>query len=146
MASTPVSITGKWSNKFNSVMDIKPVNSQGWFAGSYASTTGATGTYLIIGLLDPTISKIDNGGTGVPCAMALSWHPLDGKKSDTTWHWVSGLGGQFIMPPQGSPEFDVLHSFTTSTKYPALGIVEGSYLGDLQFMPYADDTHIIWLR
>ncbi len=136
MTSAPVSITGQWANEFNSVMDIKPIGPPGWFVGSYASTTGATGTYLILGIIDPAITEISPGGPGVPCAMALSWRPVDGTKADESWHWMSGMGGQFRLTPRGGPEFGVLHSFDTSSSMPILKIIAGNYLGDLNFVPY----------
>lgn len=88
-----IDIKGKWKNEFGSVMDITTVDARtGIFSGTYSSTTGATGTYLVTGLTDIRPSQQPGNDNSQTIAFAVSWRDLGGNPDGE--HWVSGFAGQ----------------------------------------------------
>lgn len=88
-----IDIKGKWKNEFNSVMDITRVDPKtGIFSGTYSSTTGATGTYLVTGITDISPDRDPKNDNSQTIAFAVSWRDIGGNPDGA--HWVSGFAGQ----------------------------------------------------
>lgn len=82
-----------WINSYNSIMKLTQDPVTGMLSGTYASTTGGTGTYDVIGwasLLEAT-NKL-----GQTMAISILWRSNDGGKSDPS-HEASGMAGQLIL-------------------------------------------------
>jgi hypothetical protein len=98
--------------------------------GTYQSSTGATGTYLVAGFANPS----DSSAIGESLALSIFWRSIDGGQSNPTWHWVSGLGGQQVTPEGETPTLDLLHAMVATTDDPGLAGA-GTYLDKLIYAP-----------
>lgn len=97
-------ILGSWQNEFSSKMIITEYDqSTGVFSGMYSSTTGATGTYRVIGLADPYPK-----GTGQSVSFSVSWRDINSNNSeDFSYHWASSFTGTlYIDVKSGLPVLD----------------------------------------
>ena len=88
----PVSLTGRWRNEFGSIMEVGPVAENGSFAGTYSSSTGATGCYPVLGFVDPCPPE-----AGQTVSFSVSWRSMTGDY-DKSWHWVSAFAGILASP------------------------------------------------
>ena len=139
VTAAPVRSVGSWVNGVGSVMNLAAVDplpyGPGWYVGSYGSDTGSTGTYLVVGHVDPDVATVSPEGPGAPAAFALSWWSTTGAE-DPSWHWVSGMAGQYVATADGTPGFLVQHGLTASGDWPALEVAPATFIGDLTFVPH----------
>ncbi len=109
-----MSLAGTWENSYGSRMRL--VESNGVVTGIYESTTGSTGRYHVSGW--------QQGGApteeaGVPVALAIEWHSIDGGQGDASWNWVSALGGQLSLVT-GLPVLTLTHLMIASSDFVGL--------------------------
>ena len=105
-------IIGQWVNEYGSLMTIDKAKA-GSFSGTYSSTTGDTGTYLVFGTYD--VAPYPYSQT---VAFAITWKSITGEDNakDSVWdHASSALSGQIqnkgeqlIMP--------VIHVLSSPTR------------------------------
>ncbi len=88
-----MSFATPWINSYNSIMTLTQDPVTGMLTGTYASTTGGTGTYDVIGWasLQEATDKL-----GQTMAVSILWRSNDGGKSDPS-HEASGMAGQLII-------------------------------------------------
>ncbi|KFI24806.1 hypothetical protein CG51_17360 [Haematobacter missouriensis] len=120
-----MSLAGVWQNEYGSRMSLCSGDGRVW--GRYASTTGSTGSYLVLGR--------DGGGqagpaAGVPVALAIAWQSVASGPADASWHWVSGLSGQICHSATGEERLIMNHLLVASCDFPGLSPA-GSYLDKL---------------
>lgn len=87
-----MTVAGAWENDYGSRMTLAAEGMR--ISGTYDSTTGSTGQYLVAGWhsqFEPTAEA------GQPVALAISWHSISDGAADASWHWVSTLGGQISI-------------------------------------------------
>lgn len=82
-----MNISGTWENEFGSTLAIDCPNDDGIFSGVYRSSTGATGVYPVVGIIDPAPV-----GNSAAVSFTVSWRSQQGP-ADPSWHWVSGFTG-----------------------------------------------------
>lgn len=101
-----MSIVNKWLNSFGSLMTLKQDPKTGLLKGTYASTTGGTGVYDVVGWaeVDPPTSD-----AGQNVALSILWRSNDGGKSDPS-HEVSAMAGQVLIN-DGNQLLDLIHVF-----------------------------------
>jgi hypothetical protein len=123
-------LNGQWVNSYGSLMTLQQF-SNGLLWGEYSSTTGSSGTYLVIGFSP-------YGVTGnQPLSLCIFWKSLKGGPSDPTWQWVSILCGQLLTDAPNGPQIEVLHSMVASGPFTAVNVYEpGAYTETLVFTPY----------
>ncbi|MCG9652880.1 pepsin-like aspartic protease [Vibrio vulnificus] len=109
--------TGRWVNSYGSQMDLT-CNDKGELFGSYSSTTGASGRYLVYG--STTTEKHE--GKGSPLVLSITWLPCDQTVGNESWHWVSTYCGQ--LNANNSNQMSVINSLVATCSY------EGSERGD----------------
>ncbi|HFQ4929822.1 TPA: pepsin-like aspartic protease [Vibrio vulnificus] len=109
--------TGRWVNSYGSQMDLT-CNEEGELFGSYSSTTGASGRYLVYG--STTLEKHE--GKGSPLVLSITWLPYDQTVGNESWHWVSTYCGQ--LTANDSKQMSVINSLVATCSY------EGSERGD----------------
>lgn len=122
-----MSVAGRWKNSYGSIMELEQ-GPDGRLQGLYQSSTGATGTYLVAGHAVPAVSP----GVGESLALSIFWRSINGK-SNASWHWVSGLGGQQVAAPGEPPTLILLHALVATTPYEGMGI--GTYPDKLIYVP-----------
>lgn len=88
-----MSFATPWINSYNSIMNLVQDSVTGMLTGTYASTTGGTGTYDVIGWASLQNATIKLGQT---MAISILWRSNDGGKSDPS-HETSGMAGQLIL-------------------------------------------------
>ena len=105
-----MSFATPWVNSYNSIMKLIQDPVTGMLSGTYASTTGGTGTYDVIGWasLQEATSKL-----GQTMAISILWRSNDGGKSDPS-HEASGMAGQLILT--GSQQSLVLEHIFVETE------------------------------
>lgn len=117
-----------WVNAYDSIMKLNQDPVTGMLKGTYASSTGGTGTYDVIGwasLQDATPAA------GQTMAISILWRSNDGGKSDPS-HEVSGMAGQAVA--MGTEEnLELLHLFVETN--PATVPPTGFYPDKLIFVP-----------
>ncbi|CAG9295211.1 avidin/streptavidin family protein [Celerinatantimonas diazotrophica] len=69
-SSMVVPLTGHWQNSYGSTLDLN-VAHNGSLVGQYASTTGASGTYPVLGQC-----QTNAAGTGIGLVLGISWRAL----------------------------------------------------------------------
>ncbi|OEK00612.1 hypothetical protein BFP97_03425 [Roseivirga sp. 4D4] len=127
-----VGLVGSWKNSYGSLMKISSQSESGFISGTYSSTTGASGTYALVGYAPVGISG------NYPVSISIYWRSLDGGQSNPTWNWVSQMSGQVLTDStSGTTEIELLHGMVASTPYSAVGVPEpGVYTETLVFTPY----------
>ncbi len=123
-----MSFTTPWINSYKSLMKLSQDPVSGMLRGTYASTTGGTGTYDVIGwasLQDATPAA------GQTMAISILWRSNDGGKSDPS-HEVSGMAGQAVAMATDE-NLELIHLFveTNRATTPQLGF----YPDKLIFVP-----------
>ncbi len=116
-------LNGSWVNSFGSKMDLT-VLPGGLILGDYSSTTGASGTYLVIGSCLPQDPTADSGQNLV---LAIFWRPVDAQTYNASWHWMSSYCGQL----QADGSMTVVNSLVATVEY--AGAIPGDYIGELTF-------------
>lgn len=120
-----MSLAGVWKNAYGSTMSLRLANGN-LLTGTYESSTGSTGTYVVIGCQtrdDPTPAA------GQAAALAIDWHSAVTGPRDDSWHWVSGLSGQLSVL-NGGEQLVLAHSLVASIDFPGLAAA-GTYLDKL---------------
>lgn len=123
-----MSFTTAWVNSYHSLMKLNQDPVTGMLKGTYASTTGGTGTYDVIGwasLQDATPAA------GQTIAISILWRSNDGGKSDPS-HEVSGMAGQAVALST-EENLELLHLFVETN--PATTPQLGFYPDKLIFVP-----------
>ncbi|MGQ9371900.1 avidin/streptavidin family protein, partial [Azospirillum sp. A39] len=119
----------RWINEYGSVMELLQ-DGDGGIVGLYRSSTGSTGTYLVVGW---AVGPAPSAQQGQPVALAIDWRSLDGGGGDPSWHWVSGLGGQRLAGTGGQPDTMPLnHALVATTDFPGLA-GPGTYIDKLLY-------------
>lgn len=128
-----MSFTTPWINSYNSVMTVAQDPTTGMLKGTYASTTGGSGTYDVIGwasLKDAT-PKL-----GQTMAISILWRSNDGGHSDPS-HEVSAMAGQVVATSTGE-NLVLVHIFVETN--PATTPQIGFYPDKLIFAPFKSET------
>ena len=121
-----MTLAGTWQNEYGSRMSLSVEN--GTVSGTYDSTTGATGRYLVAGWE----SAADRTGElGCPVALVISWHSIADFAPDPGWHWVSALSGQ-VHTVGGEELLIVTHLLIASVPFEGL-CRRGVYTDKLTF-------------
>ncbi|MGH1386968.1 T9SS type A sorting domain-containing protein [Kordia sp.] len=129
-AQTP--IIGEWINGYNSVLKITNHSSQtGLFTGTYSSSTGATGTYLVSGYSPYTTSSVQS----IPISLTINWKNSTSSNS-ADQEWTSTMSGALMTDAQGQKRIQVFHSLNASPPLAAVQIdTKGRYSETLIFTP-----------
>lgn len=101
-------LIGIWKNEFGSLMAITAVEADGGFRGLYSSTTGASGTYRVVGTSDPNPPEVTR-----TLAFAISWRSITGEY-DPSWHYNSGFAGQLQLI-DGQPRITTTYLLVENT-------------------------------
>ncbi len=120
-----MALNGIWQNEYGSQMTLS-VYSGGLVLGHYASTTGSTGKYCVVGYqlsANPTLKA------GQPVALAIEWHSIAGGSGDPSWNWSSGLSGQLSIQ-NGKESLVLAHAMVASSSFPGLSAA-GTYIDKL---------------
>ncbi|PWI32565.1 hypothetical protein DI392_14160 [Vibrio albus] len=114
------------------------VEPTGEIFGTYSSTTGASGRYLVYGYCSPDNPTNEQGQ---PVALSITWRPFDSQTENDSWHWVSTYCGQLLpitnTDEPGSDNDDrssvlsVINSLVATTRYN--GAALGDYIDKLAF-------------
>ncbi|HAS6052973.1 TPA: hypothetical protein I7122_09520 [Vibrio vulnificus] len=120
---------GRWVNSYGSQMDLV-TNEKGELFGSYSSTTGASGRYLVYGFGCKRAEK----EKGMPLVLSISWHPYDQMEENASWHWVSTYCGQ--LTERNNKEMSVVNSLVATCSFE--GAETGDYLDLLSFEKVTD--------
>lgn len=121
-------IQGKWENAYGSLMELE-VGPAGEIWGSYSSTTGSTGTYIVVGQSSDQVTA----GNGQAFSICIYWRSIAGGTRDPSWHWVSSLSGQWIVD-RGEPSLILEHLMVATDDFPGVGNV-GTYIDKLIYLP-----------
>jgi hypothetical protein len=122
-------------NSFGSVTWLTQSQS-GAVSGTYASTTGASGAYWVVGFADPS----PQSGMGQALALSISWLSFQGGDPNASWHYVSGMCGQAILLQDIPPTLILMHDMVASIPMKDVVATAGSYLDKLLFIPYQGGT------
>jgi hypothetical protein len=126
---------GTWKNEYGSIVTLED-GGNGYLYGTYVSSTGASGTYHIVGWGS---TQSPTSGNGVGVSLALLWRSFQGGTPDPSWHWVSGFGGQGILDASGLPTMSLNHALVATDDDPGVGTV-GTYLDKLLYRIQVLDT------
>nr|WP_314566014.1 avidin/streptavidin family protein [uncultured Pseudomonas sp.] len=125
-ASETVTVAGTWRNDYGSVMTLDVSGRQ--VTGTYRSSTGSTGEYLITGCVSGTgATRTKNQ----PLALAIEWHDLGDETQDPSWNWASGLSGQLSVTDKGNV-LTLSHVLVATSDFPELAR-QGSYIDKLVY-------------
>lgn len=127
-----MSNTKAWINSYHSLMKLYQDPVTGLLKGTYASTTGGTGTYDVLGWASLQEATPAAGQT---MAISILWRSNDGGKSDPS-HEVSGMAGQVVAMSK-TENLELLHLFVETN--PATTPQTGFYPDKLIFVPAADN-------
>ncbi len=123
-----MTLAGVWQNEYGSQMSLT-VYGGNLVYGTYSSTTGSTGKYMVIGYqqsADPTLTA------GQAVALAIEWHSISGGSSDSSWNWSSGLSGQLSLQ-SGKEQLVLAHAMVASSDFPGL-CKAGTYIDKLTYI------------
>jgi hypothetical protein len=129
-----MTLAGLWQNEYGSQMDLGLFNDN-LIMGTYSSSTGSTGKYMVIGLqatADPTANA------GQPVALAIEWHSIAGGQGDPSWNWSSGLSGQLSLQ-NGQESLVLAHAMVASSDFPDL-CSAGTYIDKLTYTRVSGDA------
>lgn len=122
-----MTLVGTWQNEYGSQMQLAMLGTNlVW--GTYSSTTGSTGKYMVIGFqqaANPTPSA------GQAVALAIEWHSIVAGPGDPSWNWSSGLSGQ-ISIQSGKESLVLAHAMVASSDFPGLATA-GTYIDKLTY-------------
>ncbi|HYG90034.1 MAG TPA: avidin/streptavidin family protein [Azospirillum sp.] len=118
-----------WVNEYGSTMDLWQAG-DGAILGVYKSSTGSTGTYLVVGW---AAGAAPSAQLGQAVSLSIFWRSLEGGTGDASWHWVSGLGGQHLLGTGGQPDTMPLnHALVATTEFVGLA-GPGTYIDKLLY-------------
>lgn len=126
-----MSVNGSWINVFGSVVSLDQ-KKDGSVVGTYTSTTGASGSYWVVGFTDP---NPPTNGNGQSLAFAILWRSFDGGTPDPSWHYVSGFSGQMVTI-DGTPSLVMIHDMVATAVDPGVIEIIGSYPDKLTYVPH----------
>lgn len=127
-----MTLNGVWQNEYGSQMSLT-VYGGNLVYGTYSSTTGSTGKYMVIGYqqtADPTPTA------GQAVALAIEWHSIAGGSGDPSWNWSSGLSGQLSLQ-SGKEQLVLAHAMVASSNFPGL-CNAGTYIDKLIYYRVSD--------
>lgn len=134
-----MNVNGAWVNVFGSVVTL--VQSDGGVVvGTYTSTTGASGSYWVVGFTDP---NPPTGGNGQSLAFSILWRSFDGGTPDPSWHYVSGFSGQMVVI-DGTPSLVMIHDMVATAVDPGVVDIIGSYPDKLTYVPHTAGSAPNW--
>lgn len=122
-----MTLNGVWQNEYGSQMSLT-VYGGNLVYGTYSSSTGSTGKYMVIGYqqaADPTPAA------GQAVALAIEWHSIAGGSGDPSWNWSSGLSGQLSIQ-NGKESLVLAHAMVASSDFPGL-CKAGTYIDKLTY-------------
>jgi saccharopepsin len=125
-----MNVNGSWVNVYGSVVTLLQFD-DGVNVGTYSSTTGASGTYWVVGFTDP---NPPTNGNGQSLAFTILWRSLYGGTPDPSWHYVSGFSGQMIVR-DGTPSLIMIHDLVATAVDPGVVDIIGSYPDKLTYLP-----------
>ena len=125
-----MNVNGAWVNVFGSVVSLVQLDG-GVVVGTYTSTTGASGSYWVIGFTDP---NPPSNGHGQSLSFTILWRSFDGGTPDPSWHYVSGFSGQMLMI-DGTPSLVMIHDLVATAVDPGVVDIIGSYPDKLTYVP-----------
>lgn len=129
MNENVTSIVGAWTNSYGSLMTIQQHFDTGLFVGSYSSTTGSSGLFVLVGYSP----KVAQGNR--PVSMGIYWRSLNPGTANPTYNWVSQLNGQFYSD---TGRIELLHDMIASSAFSAIQVEQpGHYTETLVFTPYS---------
>jgi hypothetical protein len=134
-----LNVNGAWINVFGSVVSLVQLN-EGVVVGTYTSTTGASGSYWVVGFTDP---NPPTDGNGQSLAFAILWRSFDGGTPDPSWHYVSGFSGQMVVI-DGTPTLVMIHDLVATAVDPGVVDIIGSYPDKLTYVPHPPGTPPTW--
>ncbi|WP_035480156.1 avidin/streptavidin family protein [Aliagarivorans marinus] len=128
-------LDGVWVNSYGSQMTLN-VQDDGRICGQYASTTGASGTYWIVGCCLP---YDPHRKAGQPLVLSIYWKPIPqpgNQLENKSWHWVSTYCGQlsWIYDPASREQrlqLELINDLVATSDFD--GYALGSYIDKLQF-------------
>lgn len=129
-----MTLNGVWQNEYGSQMSLG-VYTGGLVYGTYSSSTGSTGKYMVIGYqqaADPTPSA------GQAVALSIEWHSIAGGSGDPSWNWSSGLSGQLSIQ-NGKESLVLAHAMVASSNFPGL-CNAGTYIDKLTYFRVSEDA------
>ncbi|AEF55186.1 avidin/streptavidin family protein [Marinomonas posidonica] len=126
-------LNGVWKNEYGSSMTLE-VSDAGQIVGEYQSTTGASGTYLLVGHCRP---HNPDQQLGQPLVLSIFWRPIDSSAEDDGVHWVSTYCGQL----NSNGEMTVINTLLTTTSYQAFE--PGDYIDNLVFKKSASTPALV---
>lgn len=118
-------ISGSWQNEYGSIMVLEQSSAR--VSGTYRSSTGSTGEYLVLGSTDPN----PNPSRGQSLALSIFWRSTSGGDSDPSWHWVSGMSGQ-LTQINSKPTLNLIHALVATTDDPQVANI-GTYIDKLLY-------------
>jgi len=127
-----MSVTGTWKNSYGSVMSLVQ-SFGGAVSGTYQSTTGSSGTFLVAGFANPNAAT---SSRGEDLSLSIFWRSINGGKGDPSWHWVSGLSGQKLAASGSDTPatLNLIHAMVATDDFPGQASV-GTYLDKLIYLP-----------
>ena len=129
-------ISGQWKNSYGSLMTIQQF-SNGLVWGTYSSTTGSSGTYMVLGF------SPYNASGNQPISLCIYWKNTKGGPPDPTWNWVSMMCGQLLTDAPSGPQLELLHSMIASGPFNAVDVYgPGAYTETLVFAPYTSPVAV----
>ncbi|WP_425098775.1 avidin/streptavidin family protein [Tropicibacter sp. S64] len=121
-------IDGTWYNVYGSKMELWANPDNGFIIGSYSSTTGSSGTYLVLGASQASVAQPVAGGNGFAVSLTIGWSSTSGGTRDPSWSCVSGLAGQMVVDETGAVVLSLIHQFVAPNDVP-LGTGEAFEIG-----------------
>lgn len=119
----------RWVNSYGSTMDLWQFP-DGRLFGLYGSSTGSSGTYVVVGR---TAGPAPTATEGQAVALSIFWRSVTGGTGDPSWHWVSGLGGQQFAASTTAATMPLIHAMVATTDFPELSTPPGVYLDKLVY-------------
>lgn len=121
-----MTIAGSWKNEYGSQMDLQVTDNQ--VIGTYESSTGSTGKYIVTGWQTP---NEPTEAVGQAIAINIEWHSVVPGTEDPSWHWTSALGGEISLI-DGIETLTLSHLMVASDDFPGLAKA-GVYLDKLTY-------------
>lgn len=129
-----MTLNGVWQNEYGSQMSLT-VYGGNLVYGTYTSSTGSTGKYMVIGY-QQTANPTTAAGQAV--ALAIEWHSIAGGTGDPSWNWSSGLSGQLSIQ-NGKESLVLAHAMVASSNFPGL-CNAGTYIDKLTYFRVSEST------
>ena len=125
-AGARVTVEGVWINDYGSLVTLAVAGD--WIVGTYASTTGSTGEFPLIGCRQTSVPQPPRG---LALAFTISWFPIAGGPPAPNSHWSSCMTGQ-ISVRDGAETMTLSHALLASNVFPDR-CEAGTYIDKLNF-------------